>query len=157
MKLNDALWGALLLVLAGALLWHVRGFPSIPGQQVGPSALPRALAIGLGVCGGILVVRGWRARVSSAWLEGPAWIAARPQRTALAVLVGVNLFYLLAAQRLGFVLTGVVYLTALMWALRVRPLRALAVATVATLAIHYCFYKLLKVPLPWGVLQPVAW
>jgi putative tricarboxylic transport membrane protein len=156
-KLNDALWGALLLLLAGALLWHVQGFPSIPGQQVGPSALPRALAIGLGLCGAMLVVRGWRDRATSPWAERPAWIAARPQLTALAVLVGVNLFYLLAVQRLGFVVTGVVYLAALMWALRVRPLRAIVVAVVATLAIHYCFYKLLKVPLPWGMLQPIAW
>ena len=30
-------------------------------------------------------------------------------------------------------------------------------ALVLTLAIHYCFYKLLKVPLPWGVLQSIAW
>lgn len=157
MKLNDALWGALLLAMSGALLWHVQGFPSIPGQQVGPSALPRALAIGLGICGALLVVRGWRARPSSAWFEVPAWVALRRQQTALAVLVGVNLLYLLAAERLGFVPTGIVYLAALLWALRVPPLRALGIAVVATLAIHYCFYKLLKVPLPWGVLQPVAW
>lgn len=156
MKLNDALWGVLLLVLSGALLLHVRGFPTIPGQQVGPSALPAAIAVGLGVCGLVLVVRGWRGRAAG-WAEWPAWLVARPQVLALAVLVGVNLLYLFAAQRLGFVLTGVIYLGALMWALRVRPLRALAIAVVATLLIHYCFYKLLRVPLPWGVLQAIAW
>ena len=74
-----------------------------------------------------------------------------------AVLVAVNLLYLLAAQRLGFVLTGIVYLAALMWVLQVKLLRALAIAVVMTLLIHYCFYKLLKVPLPWGVLQSIAW
>jgi putative tricarboxylic transport membrane protein len=26
-----------------------------------------------------------------------------------------------------------------------------------TLAIHFCFYRLLRVPLPWGWLQPIAW
>jgi putative tricarboxylic transport membrane protein len=160
-KFNDALWGAVLLVLAGALLLHVQGFPKIPGQQVGPSALPGALAVGLAVCGAILVVRGWRERTAAGaaarWVERPAWFGARPQLQALAVLVGVNLFYLFAVQRLGFVLTGVVYLAALMWALRVPPVRALTIAVVATLVIHYCFYKLLKVPLPWGLLQPVAW
>ena len=26
-----------------------------------------------------------------------------------------------------------------------------------TLIIHYVFYKLLRVPLPWGLLQGVAW
>jgi putative tricarboxylic transport membrane protein len=44
-----------------------------------------------------------------------------------------------------------------MWVLRVRPSRALPIALMMTLMIHYCFYKLLKVPLPWGLLQPVAW
>jgi len=48
-------------------------------------------------------------------------------------------------------------LVALMAVLRVRPLRALALGLVMTLLIHYAFYKLLKVPLPWGLLQPVAW
>jgi putative tricarboxylic transport membrane protein len=30
-------------------------------------------------------------------------------------------------------------------------------AIVVTLLIHYVFYKLLRVPLPWGLLQKVAW
>jgi putative tricarboxylic transport membrane protein len=30
-------------------------------------------------------------------------------------------------------------------------------AVVVTLIIHYAFYKLLRVPLPWGLLQGVAW
>jgi putative tricarboxylic transport membrane protein len=25
------------------------------------------------------------------------------------------------------------------------------------LVVHFAFYKLLRVPLPWGLLQPVAW
>ena len=159
MKLNDAVWGALLLVFAAVLLWHVQGFPTIPGQKVGPSALPGALAVGLGVCGAILLVRGLRERgaAGAPWLEWPEWLAHRPQVIALAVLVAVNVMYLLLVDRLGFVLTGIVYLTALMWVLRVRFVRALVIAIVMTLAIHYCFYKLLRVPLPWGVLQSIAW
>ena len=165
MKFNDAVWGALLLLFAGTLLWHVQGFPRIPGQQVGPSALPGALAVGLGGCGAILLLRGLRARFGSAaapdspaaWVELPAWLGSRPQVLAFAVLVGVNLFYLAGVERLGFVVTGTVYLAALMTALRVRPLRALVIALAMTLVIHYCFYKLLRVPLPWGLLQPIAW
>ena len=34
---------------------------------------------------------------------------------------------------------------------------ALVVAVVATLVIHFAFYKLLRVPLPWGLLTPWAW
>jgi putative tricarboxylic transport membrane protein len=73
------------------------------------------------------------------------------------VLVGVNLLYVFAVDRLGFIVTGVIYLAALMWVLRVRLSRALPIAVVMTLLIHYAFYKLLKVPLPWGVLQSIAW
>jgi len=35
--------------------------------------------------------------------------------------------------------------------------RAVPIAIVMTLLIHYAFYKLLKVPLPWGLLQSIAW
>jgi putative tricarboxylic transport membrane protein len=162
MKLNDALWGAVLMLFSVALLVHVQSFPKIPGQQVGPSALPGALAVGLFVCGAILLWRGLRERAragagAAAWIERPEWFGARRQVVAFAVLVGVNLVYLLVVDRLGFVITGIVYLTALMAVLRVPPLRALVIAVVMTLAIHYCFYKLLRVPLPWGVLQGVAW
>ena len=160
MKLNDALWGALLMLLGAALGWHVQSFPSIPGQQVGPNALPRLLAFGFAVCGAILVVRGLRERAANAslaWAQWPEWWAAARQRRAFAVLVAVNLLYLLAAQQLGFVIVGTIYLFALMWVLRVRPWRAFVIAVLATLVIHFAFYKLLRVPLPWGVLQGVAW
>jgi putative tricarboxylic transport membrane protein len=161
LKLNDALWGALLVLLGGALLVHVQGFPRIPGQSVGPGLFPGLLGTGLAVCGLLLIVRGLRARAADpaggAWMALPAWARAPRQRLAFAVLVGVNVFYMLVVDRLGFVLTGIVYLAALMAVLRVRATRVLPIAIVVTLAIHYAFYKLLRVPLPWGVLQPVAW
>ena len=50
-----------------------------------------------------------------------------------------------------------VLLAALMWALRVPPLRALVIAVLSALVIHFAFYKLLHVPLPWGVLGGIAW
>jgi putative tricarboxylic transport membrane protein len=160
-KFNDAVWGAALLAFAVALLWHVQAFPNIPGQRVGPSAMPSALGIGLGLCGAILLVRGLRARTGAsggtAWVALPAWFVSRPQVIAFAVLVAVNLLYLLAVERIGFVIVGSVYLSALMAVLRVRLGRALLIGIVMTLLIHYAFYKLLKVPLPWGWLQSVAW
>ena len=61
------------------------------------------------------------------------------------------------ADSLGFVLCSTLMLIALLWSYGVRPVLVVPVALVATLAIHLGFYKLLKVPLPWGVLQPIAW
>ena len=160
MKLNDTVWGAVLLVCAAALFVHVQGFPAIPGQRVGPSALPGALAVGLGVCGAILLLRSLRAAARGqrvAWVELPGWFGSRPQVIGFVVLVAVNLLYLVGVERLGFIVTGTVYLAALMAVLRVRPLLVVPVALIMALAIHYAFYKLLRVPLPWGVLQPIAW
>ncbi|MEO7335929.1 MAG: tripartite tricarboxylate transporter TctB family protein [Caldimonas sp.] len=160
MRFNDAVWGTALLAFAAALLWHVQGFPTIPGQRVGPSAMPTLLSIGFGVCGAVLLVRGLRQRAGTAplpWIALPEWFASRPQVLAFAVLVAVNLLYLVAVDRVGFVIVGSIYLTALMLVLRVSAVRAIVVGVLMTLLIHYCFYKLLKVPLPWGLLQPIAW
>jgi putative tricarboxylic transport membrane protein len=38
----------------------------------------------------------------------------------------------------------------------VRPGPAVLVAIIGTIVIWYAFYKLLRVPLPWGVLQRFA-
>ena len=67
MKLNDAIFGLLLLVLGIAVLVVVQGYPKIPGQQVGPSLFPGLIAVVLCVCGAILLVRGWRDRAHREW------------------------------------------------------------------------------------------
>ena len=161
MKINDALWGALFALLGAAILWHVQGFPRIPGQNVGPALFPGVLAVAMLVCGAILIVSGLKARRadrgSSRWAVAPEWLRSRRHVLAFAVLVASNVFYLLAVDWLGFLPTAFVYLAALMWVLRVRPAIAVLVAFLMALAIHYAFYKLLRVPLPWGVLQGLAW
>ena len=161
MKINDALWGALFALLGAAILWHVQGFPRIPGQNVGPALFPGVLAVAMLVCGAILIVSGLKARRadrgSSRWAVAPEWLRSRRHVLAFAVLVASNVFYLLAVDWLGFLPTAFVYLAALMWVLRVRPAIAVLVAFLMALAIHYAFYKLLRVPLPWGVLQGIAW
>jgi len=160
-KINDALWGALFALLGTAILWHVQGFPRIPGQNVGPGLFPGVLAVAMLICGAILIVTGLKARraegAASRWAMAPEWVRSRRHVVAFAVLVASNVFYLLVVDRLGFLLTAFVYLAALMWVLRVRLAVTLPVAFLMALAIHYAFYKLLRVPLPWGVLQGIAW
>lgn len=154
MKLNDAAFGAVFLALALLVLWTIQGYPKIPGQNIGPAAFPGVVATVLAVCALLLIVQGVRARARTAapWFERGAWTRAPAQVIAFAVTVGALLLYVLAGEKLGFLVTGVVMLVALMLALRVRPATAAAVAVIATLAIHVAFYKGLRVPLPWGVL-----
>ena len=160
MKLNDAVWGVLFALLGVAIVVHVQAFPRIPGQNIGPGIFPGLVGAGLAICGLLLVVRGMlgrRAAQPAPWAQAPVWFRSGRHLATFAVLVGVNLFYILAVQWLGFVLTAFVYLAALMRVLRMRWAVLLPVAAVATLVIHLAFYRLLKVPLPWGILQPVAW
>ncbi|MFO1217944.1 MAG: tripartite tricarboxylate transporter TctB family protein [Burkholderiaceae bacterium] len=152
MKLNDAVFGALFLALALLVLWTVQSYPKIPGQNVGPAAFPGVVAFGLAVCALLLIAQGVRARGDARWFALGAWTREPRLVLAFAITVGGLLLYVLAGDRLGFLLTGVLMLGSLMLVLRVRALTAVVVAVVATMAIHVAFYKGLRVPLPWGVL-----
>jgi putative tricarboxylic transport membrane protein len=156
-RFNDAVFGLVLLALGGLVLFGVQGFPKIPGQPVGPALFPGLVAFGLCVTGAILVVRGWRTRAKGPWLEWDDWVRSPRHIAAFAILIGSVVFYIAGVERLGFIPTGIVILAALLLVLRVRPRRAMVVAIVTTLVVHFAFYKLLRVPLPWGVLTPYAW
>ena len=157
MKLNDAVFGLLLMALGVAVLVAVQGYPKIPGQPVGPALFPGLIATGLCIGGALLVLRGWRLRAQQHWFAWDDWVRSPRHIAALAVLLGSVVFYILAADRLGFLPTAMLILLSLFLVLRVPPGRAVLVAVVAALVIHFAFYKLLRVPLPWGVLQGVAW
>jgi putative tricarboxylic transport membrane protein len=161
LKINDAVWGALLLLLSGAILVYIQAFPSMPGQRVGPALFPGLLAIALAICALGLIASGLLARRRSVgqapWLVVEAWMRSPRHIAALIVVLGVNVFYILCVDALGFVVTGLIYLSALFAAFRVPARWIIPLALVITLVIHYCFYKLLRVPLPWGLLQGIAW
>ena len=161
MKINDAVWGALLLLLSVAILIHIQGFPNIPGQKVGPALFPGFVAVGLAICALALIGTGIAARQRGSgqapWIGVEEWMRSPRHIIALALVVGVNAFYIRFVEMLGFVPTGVIYLAALFAVFRVRPRRIFPFALMTTLVIHYSFYKLLKVPLPWGLLERFAW
>ena len=157
MKLNDAVFGLLLMLLGAAVLVAIQGYPKIPGQPVGPALFPGIIAAGLCVCGVLLVARGWRARADHPWLAWEDWVRSPRHVAALAVLLGAILFYILAADKLGFLPAAALVLLSLFLVLKVPPGRAVVIAVIAALVVHFAFYKLLRVPLPWGVLQGVAW
>jgi putative tricarboxylic transport membrane protein len=156
-RVNDAIFGLFFVALGGLVLFGVQGFPKIPGQPVGPALFPGLVACVLIATGLILVVKGWRERAAVTWIEFHDWVRSPRHIAAFAVLVGGVVFYIVAADSLGFIPTAIVLLMALFLSLRVSPPRAIVVAIVATMVVHFAFYKLLRVPLPWGVLTPYAW
>jgi len=161
MRLNDAVWGALLLLFSTVILVHVQAFPRIPGQQVGPALFPGVLAVALAVCGALLVIKGLATRRAwgerAEWIAFAAWTRSHKHVLAFALTIGVNVLYILTVDKLGFVPIGVIYLGLLFWVYGVGVKWILPLSIVMTLGIHYAFYKFLKVPLPWGLLQGIAW
>lgn len=157
MKVNDVLSGALTGAFALAVFAGAQGLPKIQGQSVGPAVFPELIAAGMMLCAVILVTRGLRTLGTEKWLSVPDWMGHG--RTAFGfLLVPLSLaFYVAASDALGFVPTAVVLLLAMFLTYGVRWRTALVVALIGAVAIHALFYKLLKVPLPWGVLSPYAW
>jgi len=153
-KFNDAVLGAVFLALSIAVLVTIQGFPKIPGQSIGPGAFPGLIAILLAGCSIALIGRGFRNKAPLVAVG--AWLASPRHVQNFLIAVGGLVFYVLAADRLGFLVCGPIILAALFLTLRVRPALAFALALVLPVAIHLIFYKLLRVPLPWGVL-PVLW
>ena len=156
MKINDAVFGALFLLLGVMVLVHVQGFPKIPGQPVGPALFPGLVAAGLAVCGVLLIVSGIRRRAEQPWYETAEWMRSGRHFIAFAAIVGGVVAYVLLATHVGFLLVAPVLLWIWFSVLGVRPVRAIVVAVAASLVIWYAFYKLLRVPLPWGPLTGSA-
>lgn len=143
-------WISLLLAVLGlVVLWSARSFPNVPGQKLGAGFLPMLVGAGLVVCAALLFKRSMRG--------GPrAQAAERPREQLLPplmVLVAVAL-YVLLSHRLGFLLVAPVCLVLLFRTFGQRWGPAFIWAVSGTLVVHLAFYKLLRVPLPWGVLKP---
>ena len=155
MRVNDAITGAVLIVLAAVIAFWSRSFPDIPGQQYGAAVFPTLVAAGLAGSGVLLIVAGLREHAPAiAWAD---WARERHGRRNVVVTVGAIVFYIVAAKWLGFILTMAPILLILLRILGVGWIASIVLAIVVTLVIHYLFVNELYVPLPWGLLAPVRW
>jgi putative tricarboxylic transport membrane protein len=157
MKCNDVLSGALVGVFALAIYLGAQDFPTIPGQNVGPKVFPVLIAAGMLLCAVMLVARGFKTLGSEKWVTLPAWMGQGRAVFGFLLVPLCLAFYVAASEDLGFIPTAVLMLLAMFLTYGVRWRTALVVAVLGSVIIHALFYKMLKVPLPWGVLSPYAW
>lgn len=156
MKLGDRAQGLLAAMLGAGVVLHARTFPPMPGQPIGPSLFPIVIGCGLIVLGAVLFA-GDRRRRSGSFVELDAWVRRPRMRVNFALVIASLLFYGLAVDALGFLVTAVLFLSVLFFAFGVLRARILPLALAVTLVVHYVFYSLLRVPLPWGMLEGIAW
>ena len=157
MKLSDTVFGLLLLALGAAVIGVVWSYPTIAAQRVGPALFPGLIALGLVIGGLILLVRGWRDRATVPWLQFEPWVRSPRHAAGVVGIIGSVIFYIIAVDRLGFYLTALLILTICLRLFGVRLGQSIVIAAIATFIIHFAFYKLLRVPLPWGLFTKFAW
>lgn len=156
MRANDVLSGLVLIVFALAMITLTLTFPEFPGQKYGPSLFPRILGVGLILCGVMLMRNGFAARRAGApWLELAPWTRDPWRVASFFLTLAMLLLYILASETVGFIPIALVFLLALFVWLGVRLLPAVLTAVATTIAIHWFFSTMLRVPLPRGWLNTI--
>jgi putative tricarboxylic transport membrane protein len=157
MRFNDSVFGVVLIVFAIADIAYAQTFPRLHGQDYGPNLFPTIIGAGFLILGAILIVRGMMQSASVPLMTIGDWAQDRNNVINVVTLIACILFYILFSTWLGFVPTSMLVLSVLLVRLGSSWPVSLAVAMTTTLVIHTLFAKILLVPLPWGLLLPIAW
>src|SRR5262245_28712084 len=161
MQLSDRFTGLILVALGGVTAYAGSRLPPVPGQQIGPSVFPMVIGAGLILCGALIALRVGHhfeeeaeADLAAHSAQPSAPAGAMPWRRGLLAVLppALLVFYVLAADRLGFLVTAATMVLVAALALGARLRLAVPLALLAPLAVHLIFSKLLRVPLPEGVL-----
>jgi putative tricarboxylic transport membrane protein len=155
-RANDALCGLVIIVLSLAMLTLTLSFPAFIGQRYGPALFPRILGTALIACGAILIWNGVTTRKAGAkWIEIAPWVRDPWRLTSFILVLVLLLLYILVSETVGFIPIAFLFLLTLFVWLGVRPVSGVIIALVMTLAIHWFFSTMLRVPLPRGWLNTI--
>lgn len=157
MKFSDRLMGIILILFSLAILYEIRDFPVVPGQDFGSDLLPRIIALGL-IAGGLsLLITDLRKADRDPLLKVGDWVQHNSRiLMVLAIILGTASF-IPFVDFIGFPLLSAGLILLMFLLSRVKISFALPMSVVAAFAIHTIFAKLFLVPLPWGLLDPIAW
>jgi putative tricarboxylic transport membrane protein len=153
MRIDDRLLGVLFCLLGIAVVRHSAGFPGIAGQYYGPALFPTVIGWGFVACGLVLLGAGLRrAGLRGTMLALPDWGASPRGLLGVAVMLAAIVAFVLLGDRIGFQILAFTTL-ALLYAIAGRGLaRSLGAALAVTVLMELLFGKLLRVPLPRGLL-----
>jgi putative tricarboxylic transport membrane protein len=167
MQLPDRVTGLFMVVLGGLAAYGGSRLPPVPGQQIGPNVFPLVVGIGLAICGGMIAFGVGRhyeeqaesdlAKISGQIATGNPDARSRWWRGLKALVPpALLLFYVVAIEPLGFLPTAAAMVLSASLALGAQLRLAVAMAIGAPLIVNLMFSKLLRVPLPSGLL-PLPW
>ena len=149
---SDRISGGIFTALGIFIFVLTLQFPSLDAGHPGPSLFPRILAVLFIFFGGIVLLQGWKDRNGAEEASPAEEIpASRSYLNPLFVLILIGA-YMVFSNWLGFLVTSVLLLFLMMIKLRVTFFRSIVIAILVTLFVNLMFAKILRVPLPPGLL-----
>ncbi len=153
MKLDDAINGALAILIGLAMILASQDMPKIAHIDYGPGFFPTLIGAGFVLAGLWLIVRRLAGGGAVAGLV--AWRADGKRGViGFSLILGSIAAYVLLAPRLGFLIVTPVLIFILVAFFTRRFYLALVTALLGTIVFHSFFYQLMSAPLPWGLLEP---
>lgn len=157
MRVNDAITGIVLLIIAIAVFAYSTTFPKLTGMQFSAGFWPQVLCVCLGLCGLWMIITGMRERAGGqSWVLLDEWWRQPGTLLTVALVPLAVLFYILFSDYLGFIICSVAILFALSLRFGLSLIKAIALAGITTAAMQVIFVKVLLVQLPWGILEPIV-
>jgi putative tricarboxylic transport membrane protein len=157
MHLSDRVTGLFLALLGSLAFWGGSLLPAVPGQDVGPAAFPMVIGGGLVLCGVMIAAgigRSFEAAEPETDDQAPGLARQLGRMGWLAAFLPpvLLIFYVFAADALGFLLTAAIMLLIAARALGASWPMTIGTVLLAPPFVHLIFFKLLRVPLPDGLL-----
>ncbi|HEX8665002.1 MAG TPA: tripartite tricarboxylate transporter TctB family protein [Beijerinckiaceae bacterium] len=167
MRLPDRVTGLFTFALGAVSAYAGSRLPPVPGQPVGPNVFPLVVGIGLCLCGAMIALGIGHKFEEEAEADLVAHsdlpteeqvLASHGPLYKLRVLIppALLLFYVFTVDVLGFYVTTAAMILVAASVFGARWRLSVPVALLAPVVVHLVFYKLLRVPLPAG-LVPMPW
>lgn len=163
MKLSDRITGLFFVGLGGIAAFAGSKLPPVPGQEIGPSVFPMVVGGAMALCGAMIAFgightfeEEAEADLAAVGMAEPDPVRSPVYQLRLLVPPALLVFYVVAVDRLGFFLTTALMVFALSTLLGGRLKLAIPLTLLAPIGMALIFGKLLRVPLPDGLI-PLPW
>ncbi|MFT2109958.1 tripartite tricarboxylate transporter TctB family protein [Marinomonas sp. 2405UD68-3] len=145
MRLNDRVFGMLMLILAFGYGWEATQFPEPfgGGESVGPETFPIILSFLLGISAIYLIIK---PDIDEAW-------PAPRMLLELSVIALAILAFAWAIEPLGFIPAAVLMVSYLCWRMGAKPKQSIATGVITSVVMFVVFNNVLELALPLGLLE----
>ncbi|WP_110668517.1 tripartite tricarboxylate transporter TctB family protein [Salinicola halophilus] len=144
-KLNDRVFGLVMLVVAVAYYYGATQFPVPFGgtEAVGPETFPKLLAVILAICSLYMIVK---PDADNPWPVSRTFLE-------LGIAVATLIVYALLLEPIGFILATTFAVGTLCWRMGAKPLRSYLTGLISGVVVYVLFTYGLELPLPLGPLE----